>query len=306
MKDNRTLYELLGVRPQATATEVRTAYKLALDTLEANRATMPAQEFDDQVQLLRVAYTTLNDPISRAGYDADLETAARAAAAARPAGALATTPTSAASGVRADALGLRADALSLRADALMARADIPASGSSLGGDGLFSDWTPGMRRMVSFSLVGVLLLSMSFGISRCTANSARVQMEAREAAERKASEQAVLQEYYQMYGVRPANRAEMELMESERRRKENAERQAATEKSRAEEDQRRWEEESHRRGEETSRNVQRAIEAEREQQQQLKFQAEQLQLEISMTTNDRDRRRLQLQLKQVKERMSGE
>ena len=302
MKDNRTLYELLGVRPQATATEVRTAYRLALDALEAQRGVLAKQDFDDQVQLLRVAFTTLNDPISRAGYDADLDAAAKAAAAVPYGGALATTPS--VSGARADALGLRADALALRADALMVRADIAPS--SLQGDGLFSDWSPALRRLVSSAVLLLVVLGGVLGVSRCTTKSARDQIELREAQERRAAEQAVLQDYYQTYGVRPANRAEMELMEAERRRKENAERQAATENRRVEEEQRRWEEESRRRGEEATRNVQAAMEASREEQQRLKFEAEQVALEISLSNNDVDRKRLQLRLRQLKERMKDE
>lgn len=302
MKDNRNLYELLGVRPQATNTEVRTGYRLELEALEAQRGTLSAQEFNDRVQLLRVAFTTLNDPISRAGYDADLDAAAKAAAAVQYSGALATTAS--VSGARADALGLRADALALRADALMARADIAPS--SLHGDGLFSDWSPSLRRLVSSAVLLLVVLGVVVGVSRCTTKSARDQIELREAQERRAAEQAVLQDYYQTYGVRPANRAEMELMEAERRRKENAERQAATESRRVEEEQRRWEEESRRRGEEASRNVQAAMEASREEQQRLKFEAEQIALEISLSNNDVDRKRLQLRLRQLKERMKDE
>ncbi len=302
MKDNRTLYELLGVRPQATATEVRTGYRLELDALEAQRGTLSAQDFNDRVQLLRVAFTTLNDPISRAGYDADLDAAAKAAAAVPYGGALATT--SSVSGARADALGLRADALALRADALMVRADIAPS--SLQGDGLFSDWSPALRRLVSSAVLLLVVLGVVVGVSRCTTKSARDQIELREAQERRAAEQAMLQDYYQTYGVRPANRAEMELMEAERRRKENAERQAATENRRVEEEQRRWEEESRRRGEEASRNEQAAMEASREEQQRLKFEAEQVALEISLSNNDVDRKRLQLRLRQLKERMKDE
>ena len=304
MKDNRTLYELLGVRPQATATEVRIGYGLELDALEAQRATLSPQDFNDRMQLLRVAFTTLNDPISRAGYDADLNAAARAAAAASYGGALTTTPSASASGARADALGLRADALALRADALMARADIDPS--SYRNDGLFSDWSPALRRLVSSAVLLLVVMGIVTGISRCTTRSAREQMELREAQERRASEQAMLQDYYQTHGVRPANRAEMELMEAERRRRENAERQAATDNRRAEEEQRRWEEESHRRGEEASRNVQAAMEAAREEQQRLKFEAEQVALEISLSNNDVDRKRLQLRLRQLKERMKDE
>ncbi len=301
MKDTRTLYELLGVRREATATEIRTGYRLELEALEALRVTLPKQDFDDRVQLLRVAYTTLNDPISRAGYDADLDAAAKAAAAAYGSGALATIG-GPSSGTRADALGLRADALALRADALMARADIGAA--SARPDGLFSDWPPGMARLLGYALLVALLIGVSMGVSRCSTKSARAQIEAREAQERRASEQAALQDYYQTHGVRPANRAEMEMMEAERRRRENQERQSSVDNQRAEEQQRRIDEENRRRGDETTREVQRAMAEQAEEQQRLKFEAEQLALEISMTNNDYERKRLQLRLKQIKERMN--
>ena len=296
MKDTRTLYELLGVRREATATEIRTGYRLELEALEALRVTLPKQDFDDRVQLLRVAYTTLNDPISRAGYDADLD-----AAAAYGSGALATIG-GPSSGTRADALGLRADALALRADALMARADIGAA--SARPDGLFSDWPPGMARLLGYALLVALLIGVSMGVSRCSTKSARAQIEAREAQERRASEQAALQDYYQTHGVRPANRAEMEMMEAERRRRENQERQSSVDNQRAEEQQRRIDEENRRRGDETTREVQRAMAEQAEEQQRLKFEAEQLALEISMTNNDYERKRLKFRLKQIKERMS--
>ena len=303
MKDKKTLYEMLGVRPHATATEVRTAYRLALEALEAQRGTMDSQAFDEQFQLLRVAYSTLSDAISRAGYDADLEAAAKAASALASTGALTTSLTP--SGARADALGLRADALSLRADALMARAEIGGAGRSEGYS-FWEDLSPLTRRLVVFVTLVMLLGLMSVGLSRCSMKTAREQIEMREALEKRAYEQAALQEYYQTHGVRPANMAELERMESERRRTENAERQAAIDKRRAEDEQKRWEEESHRRGEEVSRNVQRAMESAREEQQRLKFEAEQLALDISFATSEQERRRLQLRLRQVKERMQQE
>ncbi len=301
MTEKRTLYEMLGVRPHATATEVRTAYKLALEALEAQRASLSKQEFDDQFQLLRVAYSTLSDSISRAGYDADLEAAAKAASALAASGMTGTSITT--SGTRADALGLRADALSLRADALMARAELEAVGGRRGGLGFWADLSDSTRRLLILLILLMLLGFISAGVSRCSMKSAREQIELREAMEKRAAEHAALQDYYQTYGVRPANMAELERMEAERRRKENAERQAAADSRRAEEEQKRWEEESRRRGEEVTRNVQRAMESAREEQQRLKFEAEQLALEISYTTNDLERRRLQLRLKQLKERM---
>ena len=127
-----------------------------------------------------------------------------------------------------------------------------------------------------------------------------------ETLHRQASEKAALQEYYQAHGVRPANMAELQLLEAERQRQENAERQASGERRRAEEAQQRWEEESRRIGDQVTRDRIQAEEQSREEHQRLKFEAERLVLEISETKDDRERRRLELQLRQLKERMKAQ
>lgn len=74
----------------------------------------------------------------------------------------------------------------------------------------------------------------------------------------KAREKVELQEYYQQYGVRPANKAELELLKAENHRKEEAARKLAAERERIEEDSRRFEENARRRGDQVSSALQMA------------------------------------------------
>lgn len=300
MKGKPTLYELLRVPPSAAAPEVQAAYRLEMGALEARRATMNPQDFSDRVQILRVAYSTLIDPVSRAGYDAELA----AAAAKRTLAAGAEAPATSIE-VRADALGLRADALSLRADAMLARAGLEATLArqqpSLAG-GLLS----GAKYVVRAIGLLVVIGALTFGVTRCGLNSSTQQ---RSVLEARAAEQAALQEYFQAHGVRPANMAELELMEATRRRAENETRQADQERRRREDEQRRFEEESRRRSDEVGRELRQAedearrqAELEREREQELKFRDEQLKLEAELAPNEAERRRLELQRQQLRQR----
>jgi curved DNA-binding protein CbpA len=297
-----TLYELLGVPKSAGAPEIRAAYRTRMDALESQRRTMPAAEFDDQAQLLRLAFSTLVDPVSRDGYDETLEAAERRQA--LTPSAAQTDPAVASADVRAEAMSLRADAIALRADALLLKAGLP--GSELGSK---SASDAGALAFSSLSRVtralGVLLIlgMATFGLTRCIASGATQKSAT---MEQKAAEQAALQDYYQTYGVRPASLAEMELMEAARRKDEREERQAEQTRRQNEQAARQFHEESRRIGEQVSENLQLAEQAARaraERQRELKFQVEQIQLEIELAKETADRRRLELQKQQTLEQL---
>jgi membrane protein involved in colicin uptake len=157
--------------------------------------------------------------------------------------------------------------------------------------------------------IGLLAVigALTFGVTRCGMSGS---VQQRSVIEARASEQAALQEYYQAHGVRPANMAELELMETARRRKENDARQADQERRRQDDEQRRFEQESRRRGEEIGYQLRLADEAasqraerERERERELKFREEQLRLEIELTANPADRSRLELQRQQLRRQL---
>lgn len=308
MKGRPTLYELLGV-PQSAATHVvQAAYRHALTALEAQRATLKPEDFSDRLQLLRLAHSTLSDPVSRMGYDAELEaaaSAARSSAANWALSARAETPATGAD-VRAEALSLRADALSLRADAMLARAGIEGASARQASSvpwGLLAGAKSVVRALGLLMVIGAL----TFGVTRCSMNGSTQQ---RSALEARAAEQTALQEYFQTHGVRPANMAEMELMEAARRGKANDARLAEQERRRQAEELRRFEEESRRRADEVSRELRlaeeearRQAERDRERDQELKFREEQLRLEAELAPTEAERRRLELQRQQLRQRL---
>jgi curved DNA-binding protein CbpA len=297
-----TLYELLGVPKSAGTAAIRAAYRSALEALEAQRRTLPAAAFDDQAQLLRVAYTTLVDPVSRDGYDEALQAAERSRALTTTAAA--TDPGGASAGVRAEAMSLRADAMSLRADALLLKAGLPGSDTGArAASGVGTAVLASIPRLVGAFGLLLILGMVTFGLTRCIAVDAGRKGAA---MEQKAAEQAALQDYYQAHGVRPASIAEMELMEAARRKEEREQRQAEQAQRQREQSARQFEEESRRIGEQVSENLQRgeeAAHARAERQRELKFQAEQIQLEIDLAKDDGDRRRLQLQKQQTLEQL---
>ena len=296
------LYEVLGASAAASAPQIRAAYRQQVSELEAQRSSLPTSEFEERMQLLRIAYDTLIDPVSRAGYDEKL----RAEASAPAAGALTVArdgdPAGASIGVRAEAMAMRADAMSMRADALALHAGL-ASPEHHAGSGVFADLLLGSKRVVRAIGLLVVIGVIAYMLTRCaTVGPAqnRIQLE------QKISEQTALQEYYQTHGVRPASIAEMELLEAERRRKESESRQADKAQREREQATRRWEEESRRIGRQVSADLQRSEDmarAQAERERELKFRAEQLKLESELARSEADRRRLELQRKQTLEQL---
>lgn len=302
-KGRATLYDLLGTPQAASTAQLQAAYREQMNALEAQRASLPPDDFNERRQLLRVAYNTLADPVSRVEYDATLEAAARSARAAVATGtALAPTPSlggTVSGQAHADALSMRADALSLRADALLLRAGAPMEGSP--GLAAAADVFGALKRVVRALGLLVVLGVSAFGVTRCAAGGSA---EKRMALEQKASEQAALQDYYQTHGVRPANLADMELMEASRRLQESEQRQAEQARRQREDKERHFEAESRQIGREVSEQLRRDDEVARQRtdrKQQLKFEADQLKLESELAQSEAERRRLVLRRQQILE-----
>lgn len=304
-KSRSTLYDLLGTPPAASVAELQAAYREQMNALEAQRAGLSPDDFNGRRQLLRVAYNTLADPVSRMGYDATLEAAARSARSAVATGtALAPTPDLAGTmsvHARADALSMRADALSLRADALLLRAGVGAPMERSPGLAAAADVFGALKRVVRALGLLVVLGVSAFGVSRCVVGGSA---EKRITFEQKASEQTALQDYYQTHGVRPANLADMELMEASRRLQDNDRRQAEQARRQREDKERRFEAESRQIGREVSEQLRRDDDGARrraDRKQQLKFEADQLKLESELAQSEAERRRLTLRRQQILE-----
>lgn len=307
MKAKQTLYEILGVDPRSGLPELQAAFSVRMAALEQARSTLAPQAFSDRVQVLRVALSTLSDASSRFSYDAKL------IASRNPVGApevgLALVPmvaeaSNASADVRADALSLRADALSLRADAMMlrAKAENPKARSADVARTVASGTLTGFKYLTRAIGLLVIVAIGAFGLTRCMTGDSSAY---RARLEAKAAEKTALQEYFQTYGVRPANMAELELLEAERRRRENSERANNQDRTKAEWEARQFEEDAQRRGREVSENLRLAEDrAERAQQreayeQQAKDRAEQAKKDAAQQAEERRAERERQQWREV-------
>ena len=274
MTKKPSLYEILDLPQTANTAAIDQAWRAKLGALERSASAMDSSELASRKQLIRVAANTLLDSSSRLAYDSQLARSENtvgsgnsihsgsghdAELSRRVAGEAAlglTLVPQVQANLSSDSMNLRADAMALRAEAMSLRADamILQAGARLGDhrdEAPLSGWSrlmgsgPLLRILMFLTVMGLIAL----GWARCTAVVAPLQ---RTATEGKASEKAALQEYFQTHGVRPANLAEMELLEAERRRRTNEnrnEQQNTDQKAKAE---LKFEEDSRRRAQDVS------------------------------------------------------
>ncbi|MES2187124.1 MAG: DnaJ domain-containing protein [Pseudomonadota bacterium] len=250
----KTLYQILGVAPDASDIELQAAHETVSAKLHLHQERLGPDDFKLKLKVLTLAYKTLSTPSERGAYDARLAATAPPPV---PVPAMALAPQEAgadALSLKAEAMALRAEAMHMRAEALSMRSGPPStyrdrSLYAVQDASAFSGVAPAMRKILmglgtlfAIAIVSQVLATMFY--------HRRAHVEA--VAAEKASEQVLLQEYYQTHGVRPANKAELDLLEAENRRKENETRTAEREKTRLDQNARRFEEESRRRGEQAS------------------------------------------------------
>jgi hypothetical protein len=260
MEQKPNLYDILGVSAHADSSQIHQAVQLKLADLDRLGTATDASAKNSQQQMIRLAASTLLDPSTRQSYDAKLSQSGRmtdSRMSSAPthfpsdAQALALMPLADTAQVkeavklRADAISLRAEAMSLRADALLLQAGsgtAAMSGNDAGrSSALMNVLTSGpLLRVLMFLVV---MCAVAFGLSRCIGN---MPLQGNAAATQ-ATEKAALQEYFQTHGIRPANMAELELLEAERRRKENEARNAKQDVDKVKSDEVKFEEESRKR-----------------------------------------------------------
>jgi flagellar biosynthesis GTPase FlhF len=275
MTQKLSLYEILDIPQTADSAAIDRAWTIKLNALElAAVAGIDAADLASRKQIIRFAASTLLDSSTRLAYDAELarnnniglagqHTSSHllpdnsAQNAGKTANDLALVPqvTSSATrdsmNLRADALALRAEAMSLRADALILQsgAALPSSGHSGSSGGWLRLISSGpiWRIMIFLTVMGLVALTLA----RCTTEAPM----RRDAAESKAGEKAALQEYFQTHGVRPANLAEMELLDAERRRRSNESRNEQQNADQKVKEEVKFEEDSRKRAQEVSERL---------------------------------------------------
>lgn len=268
MTNKKSLYEILEVASDATYPEIRASHDRLLRSLDGQQAAMSREDYNIQMRLLKVAFNTLSTPMSRDSYDAHLSI--RKDAAKPQSVALATTSPvgQGAAAVRAEALLIRADAMSLRAEAMGLKADMLSgqTGSSAGrDDNPMVAHLLASSKTVLLTLGTLVAIGMVFKVAFMVTRN--VQSDQVVNVHSPTDDKVFLQEYYQTWGVRPASRAEAELMDAQRRKNEEekrSQRQIDDTKKRTAQDEHQFEEESRRRGEEVSAELHYAEESARQ------------------------------------------
>ena len=264
MTNKKSLYEILEVANGATYAEIRASNARLLHSLESQQSVLTREDYNIQLRLLKVAFSTLSTPMSRDAYDAHLSMGKESAKPQSSALAISAPVNQSAAAVRAEALLIRADAMALRAEAMGLKADLISGYAEPPAD---QDAHPVFgylrksSRTVLLTLGTLVAIGMVFKVAFMVTRN--VQSDQTVNARSPIEDKAFLQEYYQTWGVRPASRAEAELMDAERRNNEDAkraQRQADDSKRTAEQAERKFEEESRRRGDQVSAELQYAEE----------------------------------------------
>lgn len=271
----KTMYEILEVSPTALLPEIKAAHKRLSLALMSGTLGLSREEIEFKLNVLDVALHTLSVPVSRDAYDAQL--------------APAIAPGNAIMQSKASIVSLGDDAKVLRlvaaiednhktAAAVMASHQFPmqvvSSTVNIAGRSL---------KKIIRAVIGLMVLGFVLTMGKMAFSS---RLDGRPSADvAKAEEKIIIQEYYEKYGVRPASRAEAELLETENRRRENEQRAAAFAEKKKNEEYRRFVEESQRMGERVSDNLvhdeqraryeeMQAMQRERELAEEKRFQEE--------------------------------
>lgn len=297
MTNKKSLYQILEVANDATYAEIRASHQRLLQSLDSQQSSLSREDYNNQMRLLRVAFSTLSTPMSRDSYDAHLSI--RKESAKPQSAALVTTAPAdqGAAAVRAEALLMRADAMNLRAEAMGLKADL-LSGQPLPSAGQSAHPMVGQlltsSRTVLLTLGTLVAIGMVFKVAFMVTRGVQSDQEVNV---RSLSEDKVfLQDYYQTWGVRPASRAEAELLDAERRKNEDAkreQRQLDDAKRNAAQAEHRFEVESRRRGEQVSAELQYAEDKARQAALQEDRQKEYMRAEAERQRQESERRRVE-------------
>jgi hypothetical protein len=290
----KTLYEILGVAPSASLDEIKAAHKLQSRKLMISEIGLSREDVDFQLQVLDVALFTLSNPLSRDDYDAQIAPPIKSEPVTK--------------------LPIKAGENSLSIAAAMERSNQLSAAMLANQTTSFDVAATTVKSSIKslkyiFRFIAgfiVLLVVIKWGVSTMAQRHPHgaAEMIAAEGKMSSTEEKLYLQEYYQKYGVRPASKTEADLLDIERRRKENAEKAAALEKKKAEEADKKFVDESRDMANQVAINLQREEEKARyeamRQERQLaeekrqQEQAERNRLEAEKRRIEEERRKLGL------------
>jgi hypothetical protein len=279
----KTLYELLEVSPSASLPEIQAAHKRLSRQLVSGKYDLSREDIEFELKVIDVALQTLSNQASRDAYDAQFATPVTTEMTVVP--------------LNANALSIRADDKSLKLAAAledshnMTTAILNSHESPLKIVSTTIDSSVMSLKKILKVIAGMMVLGVVIkgGAMILAGNQAGHPP----GGISKADEKVILQEYYQVHGIRPGSKAEADLLEVENRRKENEQRAAELEKKKHEEEYRQFVEESRRIGDQVSADLKRAEENARYEEAQKKRQQEQEQRQQEEADRDAERIRVQ-------------
>lgn len=304
MGNKKTLYEVLNVPPDASFEKIQAEYKDARQRMESGASGLSAPDASEQLKVVNMAYQVLRDTMSRAAYDAKLR---QQESLSQPS-TLALVPMA----VDTQALTMKMEAAVMKADAaaLMAQAAmVNASALSLH----YASTPQGLGAQASSSFFktfrfGFTVLGAVVAIGMVTmVLSGRRGSGGETVMDQKMQEKIMLQEYFQMHGVRPSSKAEMDQMEAQRRQEESqrrgeerAQRDTERQADKKSRDEQRLQEETDRLSRTVSENLRRDEEYARrlaqeedykQQREQDRIQQEKMQRDAAERDRLREERR---------------
>lgn len=261
--NKKTLYEILEVSPTASYADIKAAHKrlsLKLMSLGLSR-----EDCDFNLNLLDVALHTLSVPISREAYDAELVSATIPGKALIP---IKTNAMSLVDAASANQIAAALESSQKLAAAMMQTHQFPAKEVSS-----TVRMSAKSLKIILRIVIGLLVLGFFIRMGQTAVAFRHAGQPTSD--ELKAEEKLIIQEYYRKHGVRPASRAEAELLEQENRSREHEQRAAKAEERKKEDEYHRFVEESRREGEYVHEDLVRNEEiAQREQAQRQRDEAE--------------------------------
>lgn len=278
-KKKKTMYEMLEVSPTASDSEIQAAYQLMSKNLQSARNDKNGEDIDLQLKVIGVAFNTLSVKRTRDAYDARLGGNALNNEA-TSLGMVPIVPKEASSLkteamlLKSEAMSLKAEAVSLKADAIALKVDSAYRSSAESVLDKVSRWLSPVKKAFAIvaTLIGIGIVVQLMFMIFVNRQAATVV-----AADSKANEKVMLEDYYQRTGVRVATKEEMDSLEADNRREEQRQR-LLQEQERVKQKQdyqyQQFVQESRREGDMVSQNLRIAEENARREEERKTQQAE--------------------------------
>ncbi|WP_179954410.1 J domain-containing protein [Sulfuriferula nivalis] len=283
IKEKKTLYEILGVSPNASDSEIKTAYQNLSKNLQSAKNDTNRDDVDLKLKVINVAFNTLSITRTRDAYDARLAGLNVPKNTTTPPLSLIPLEMDEASSLKNEAMSLKTEAISLKAESVSLRADVIALKVERGYSGYQSTESvlEKSSRLLSpvkkaFAIVGSLV-AIGLVIQLIFMLMINRQATTLVGNTSKAEEKVMLQDYYQRTGVRVASKAEMDLLEAASHREEQEQNKIREQERAKQQEDRKYQqfvEDGKQEGEIVSQNLQLAEEKARYEEDQKKRQAQ--------------------------------